>query len=278
MKIRLLLIVFLASSIGWASRRSNAPHQTEGSPEGSQNNEAKYSTSQITLETESLPPQYQGNDLPRLFLAIQDLQKRDVKGEFETTDQFELRKKLDVSQPLLGALGLNSVLAFPCDPTDARYDADTRKLRVKLALGPMPHNVTVGVLRYKLEAGPVTSYEATNAFGATFEVRRSEFTEYQILFANPSGFPSAVISDISLAPEQAKALKEAIKVLVICRLVPPFLGSNTTYHEPTVEEPTESTFETRDLRVKLLQVWFYDLNSGSIFSRFSPEDRSPETR
>jgi hypothetical protein len=36
----------------------------------------------------------------------------------------------------------------------------------------MPHNVTVGVVRHKLEAGPVTSYQATNAFGATFDGNR----------------------------------------------------------------------------------------------------------
>ena len=276
MKPRLLLVVFLVSSFGRAGGRGNVPLQTEGSPQAPQVNAAEYSNSEIVLETQTLPPRYQGNDLPRLFLGLQDLQKRQVKGEFETTGQFEERKKLDASKPLLGALGLNSVFAFECDPSDARYDADAQKLQVKLGLWPMPQNAAVGAVRYKLEAGPSTSYQGTNAFGATIEVSRSEFAYYQILFAIPSGFPSAVVSDIRLPAEQAKTQKDAIKVLVICRLVPPFLRSTATHHEPTFQEPTESTFETRSLWVKLLQVWFYDINSGSILSRFSAQEPSAQ--
>jgi hypothetical protein len=231
-----------------------------------------YSDTEISLKAESLPPRYRGNDLPGLFHAIESLERGDVKGEFETTAQFEERTKRDLSRPLLGDLSLNSLFAFQWDPSDVHYDADAQELTATLHLEPMPHNATVGVVRYRLESGVVTSYEATNAYGVTAEVKRSNFTEYEIMFATPTGFPPEVVASIGLTPEQAKKQEAALTALLVCRLIPPFLGSATEYHEPTLQEPIESTFETHYLRVKILQVWFYNLEKGSILAQLSARE------
>ncbi len=112
--------------------------------------------------------------------------------------------------------------------------------------------------------------------GKTVEVKNRWRYEYFLAFDNlydfyerkvddDAGFDAAVV----MKTEEAKRLAEgrAVRMLVLCRLKPPYHTESNTFWKATFAEPVDYTLRKRYLVGDLLEVWFYDSASGQVLAK-----------
>jgi hypothetical protein len=71
-----------------------------------------------------------------------------------------------------------------------------------------------------------------------------------------------------MSPLKAKALKNSLRVLIICSLTPPFVAVSNRTFDAKLEDPVERTFIIRTLYVEVKQMWIIDPSTGEVFGRF----------
>ena len=192
--------------------------------------------------------------------AIMSFANLAPKGEFETTAQYEDRKK----SALAGILGPLLISKAPEDRKYFQYDADAQKLRIityafqntffdtpsaffvagsKIDASTL-ENIQVVISRVDQPTG---SYVAQNGFGASARVisvkrttavifdRKANFGEP--LFPTAKGSPY-VVGELTLVPAEAQALKPNLKLAFVVVPREPYLirgskpGSVTTIQNP----------------------------------------------
>jgi hypothetical protein len=207
-----------------------------------------YLAGPLDLTTSNLGPDFQGNDIAALYEAIKHSPALKEKSEFETSNQFESRRKSFQEQPILGSLTAASPLAFVL-PGDSpiygprfKYDADSQTLTFTLEGRSMtfylesghPDFDTLVIRSTVLDRG---TYVASNAFGAKVEVDKTYSRDNGIAFSkdswlfrtSESGYLRKFTHVFSMPPEQAKALKEGGRILLVCRLVDPWFPRDRSW-------------------------------------------------
>lgn len=200
--------------------------------------------------------------VPATFNALATtLPKRTVKGEFETTAQYQARI---AATPNSGSANL-SVLVLPVDRSFVRYDADIGVMLVSAgALNTGEYSEQTGAeasaslaVRNNVGRGTpvfvgqnekvIRTYVAHNLFGAAFRVSEIERTTQALHLTNTRLFPFAKRDTspimgfevpLAAAPRSKQSLRIALAVLP---QAPFFLSYIFKGPEPTASEPNRYT-------------------------------------
>jgi len=245
----------------------------------------------------SLPPHFRGNNAAEIYARLAKRQQSLRQGEFETSEVYRQRKQQELSKPLLGSLTQQGIFAFVVNNVESKYDADQQILHVRAKLSNVIEGVT---FRNKTLALPwlkvsrdMGSYIGTNAFGARIRVDRAVVDSYVIAFDNYQQFyqqpriersetasdylrdkkeqvlweqtlsDQMFAADLKMGVDSAMKGKENVRLLLVCRVAPPYTIKGVMYDKPTVDDPHDFLFEYYSLNTELIEVWFFDSSVGA---------------
>jgi hypothetical protein len=213
------------------------------------------------------------------------------KNEFETTEEYESRKRSHSSDSLSGSFRLNSVFAIPIlADVLTSYDADKELLTVKFneSTTLIYDSELESALQTKIPAEKSRSlfyeekisgesidiftklekmdyYIGSNAFGATARVTRKFIDSLSIAYRGIFSFKSKSHLSINMDPAQAKIVKDRGRLLQICQLEYPYIGNRIIRYGATISKPIDAIVTNKYIAIRPIELWFYDRQSGEIF-------------
>jgi tetratricopeptide (TPR) repeat protein len=246
----------------------------------------RFSNFEFVKTATQLPPNFIGNNALKIFEALENSNKSQEKGEFETQKQYVDRISRERRMPLMGNISKDSILAFAVDVNAIdrvitnRYDADEQMMNYEFTPDPCQDKLTSSKLDSKdskrcfnLEMKIVRdrNYNATNGFGSKFIVNE------KIVFV-----PSLLIekwntselrkSSIRLTIEKAKEAKHQNSVLMIGKLTSPFISKGFLNTKPTQTNPKDWNWLYRYLHLELQEIWIFNQRTGEIYKKINVID------
>ena len=233
-----LIVILLLASVpaAHAQAKPNKPNKKksgtatikkENGTEAEQ--KQKFTTSQIDISLDKLPFNYHGNDPKMVYSVLEQREKSSVKGEFETTEQFQKRVQTENNLPIIGQISSDGLLSLQAERTDIRYSADASEFSIEIKLDKVsePLGYRLAILKdpsyksdnYNGNAKAISlssalvgsrSYTASNKFGATTVVEERNYESYECAIANYNDFPvnETIRED---AQRRAKKMEETYK-------------------------------------------------------------------
>jgi hypothetical protein len=291
--LRLLLTILLLSSVAVGQSQPVAkpkPQAAHQKPRGISKPAAtvNFLAGPLDLNTSNLGPNFQGNDISALYDAIKIAPALKEKSEFETTSQFVARRQSFTDKQILGTLTAKDSLAFLL-PSEFRfggprfeYDADSQTLEFALdgnsmTLFPDSQHPELDTIRVKGTIIDTGKYMASNAFGAKVEVEKTFSQDKGIAFSKNSWLfrtsQNPYVREFkhlfSMPPEQARALKQEGRLLLICRLENPWFRETVHGHEAKMDEPYQTTVSDYYLQVVPEQLWIFNQRTGEVLSKLT---------
>jgi hypothetical protein len=213
----------------------------------------------ITLQ--QLPPQYLAYDAELAYTRIRNGKENSKKGELEA-----------------------STYAFRFNPEERFYNVPDRILHVYCPLSKVLQNgkedETRRGLRVKYQPRVDNKHIGTNACGAKVEFEELKFREYLVAFNNFREFPvrqngsETITGEIRALPADAAQLEERIAVLLVCALMDPYVASDSVQQKPTPERPRDYFAQYYYLNVHLLELWFYNFDTGKVLLKMKAGEAS----
>jgi hypothetical protein len=260
-----------------------------------------YPKAAFDQSSNKLPANFQGDDVDSLYRGIAQRLVHPGKEEFESSAEYESRLQSFSSQPLLGGTSAGDEFAFvlgrggesvrDIDATvygkiQTSYDADAQVLTVTIPLDPLSdedgHFYDWASI-WKRDGVPLGSYVASNAFGVKAQVRRFNDLSTEILIDNSDWLktdctknPSDVTCTLTVGSPGARSLAAHPRVLVIGKLLPPFISSQEDTSQPTVDAPSEIHHHYKLLHFRLDQLWIFDGQTGVVLRKYSREKHAEE--
>lgn len=253
----------------------------------------KYTSNHIDLSLDHVAPDYLGNDPKYIYSSIDDREKSSLKGEFETTEQYQ--KRISISNNNQNAKGIFSFQGYK---PKMKYSADdsefTILIRVGAVLSPFEHSLIppqkgkYDVSDFKKDDKSITlivdmedggSYEAENVYGAKTIVEKTVFTSYDVAVTYCNDFPIETIEDEQFPiikfdyivgkfpspPEEARKIKKNIGCLVIGKLEKPFIHETFILEPATFDSPYDVSRFHRYLHMRMLELWIYNQETGKVY-------------
>jgi hypothetical protein len=304
-----LLFVWSENSLHGQARRGGRGDQ--GQPARPHNIEEKttpgeYDDRPFDIKAAQLPRGYRGHDPELIYTKIIERKENVGKSEFESVERYRARVAQETSLPLAGGLDLSSTFAFRFKPIESFYSIDQRILHLFCEASPILENGQEDTTRrgFKIKNQPQVDnrYTYKNAQGRKVEIEEIKFQEYTVAFANYGEFqvdrlllPSIqqalekeakkgkpvvmderterefIVGSIGLTPAEAKQIKDRIMVLAVCNLTDPYATSDTVSEKPTPDRMREYFGQYFYINVKLLELWFYNLDTGAILMKIGPK-------
>ncbi len=277
-RILLLIMIAVISFEGFAQ-------QTISGNENAKSGKNSYLTESFDLSMESLPSLFQGNDVVEIYKSLSD--KLKGKGEFETTDEYNKRISEGISKPISGNLTKDSLFAFVASEIEKKYDADKQLLNVKAKLSDswsiiaMSGIVAGGKGGYGIECKSSTktegTYSATNALGTKKEVEKFKSEKYYVVPTNYNKFSlkdeiiyKILSTDIKMDTQTAIKVKESLRVLLVGKIVKPYIDSGIQIIEPSYSSPIDGVIKNMAVKMEIAEIWYFDANSGKVFLKIKP--------
>lgn len=184
-----------------------------------------------SVETNSLPANFTGHDTKMLFDKLVDLRKQLEKSEFETTVEYQKRAGEEKQKFILDGLRIDDkfFLVVP-DVLQSSYDADLHKMQFFL---PVPQGPSIGL-------------------GGSQAVRFKEVNGLPLIGGGE--YARGFSIEISLSVEAAKRLKNTTKAILVVQFEEPYVVG--------------SSFR-REFQVRLIDVYFFDQQTGKILAKMS---------
>lgn len=216
---------------------------------------------------------FDGSDVTAIIKGYDNLKPKD---QYETTAAFRARHAKEVASL---ASPLQCIAVKPWS-IGSKYDADHKRLTVDIDSWPSGYGSDEGV-RFMTGSKLISSssYVGSNAFGVTRDVTKTESVEYGVSFdkrsyladlrkigarKDPTNELASIIS-MAVAPEKAKAIGEYnLRILLVYKWVPPYILTDSDYHEATITEPHQDHTSKEYLRAHLLRVIVFNVTSGEI--------------
>lgn len=227
------------------------------------------------------------------------------QGEFETTLEYQARIRLAIDTPIADGIKAGSEVAFVIPSSlqnnleyfdiflTTSYDADQGKMLVQFypsltyqlgepkdiyALNDRPNDLHSIALLWGGSNPFFKSWTASNAFGASVVVKDEQYDAYGLAF--DLGHPLekqkllALIGEGAAASflvpvEEARIIKNRLRVLVLCELKDNPLMSATDYHKATITDPNETTARYKYLHVAPIGLWIFDEETGKVYLKRS---------
>lgn len=215
---------------------------------------------------DTLPAGFAGHDVETLFNQLGDLKKRLTKSEFETTAEYERRAAQERRKPLLGSLTVGDTFSLVVPAVEASYDADAQRMQFFL---PVEKNRLAELLR-RTQAGrdrrAAFDLEHANLYSIRWYDDRAGarqavfFNELGDLTLTEKDYRQGFAAAVGIGVEEAKRLKGAARALLVARFEEPFVESSSVLSE-------------RQLQVRLLDVHFFDPQTGRVLAKVSQSRR-----
>jgi hypothetical protein len=245
-------------------RRGGPPRTGAGGPPGTAPRTMlppEFDNRPFDSTLQQLPPQYLGCDAELAYTRI----KNGKEGS---------------------ALDLTSTYAFRFNPEERPYNAHDKILQVYCPFSTVLENGkedgTKRGLSVKYQPRVDNKHIGTNAYGAKVEFEELKFREYLVAFTNFKEFPmekgggESIMGKVQVPPADAAQLGESIAVLLVCTLVEPYIASDSVQQKPTPEKPRDYLAQYYYLNVHLLELWFYDFNTGKVLLKMKAGEASHE--
>lgn len=243
-----------------------------------------FSLEPFNLELEALPPAFVGHDFDTLYKNLMKIESSMIKDEFETTEQYLQRIDKNESSPIVGSLGYETVYAAQLRPGHAVYDADSQTLSAYVGVSSYYYRSGMGLDSSKhkilLNVKQLSSRTSirSNTFGANVEVTSTSMESDYLVFDKKDieGFPTETFDDpdtfreyglvmkVRVPLNEAKRIKEDLRVLALFKLTRPYASEATSLIEPTIDYPYESLSKNRSLYTSPLEFWAYDPLTGKV--------------
>jgi hypothetical protein len=250
---------------------------------------ANYSSVSFDASVFSLPRRFAGSDPKAVFEGLLALQRKAAKGEFESTEEYQLRRLREFAKnPVLtGALAIDSIYAFRLKDLTAKYDADARLLTVTVPI----HGVRIGNQminnaekpRRALEVERIVvgsrQYEASNAFGAKVLVESYSEDAYEVALSGlqiPYGFDDFSFT-MRLTPQDATKIKPHLAGLIVLKLDPPwpyYTAEDVSHSPATFDLPYENSTHYRYILGKGIDLWLFNEVDGQVLAKLSTTPNS----
>jgi hypothetical protein len=209
---------------------------------------------------DSLPPNFTGHDAETLFTQLSGLKKRLVKNEFETTSDYEKRVAQEKQKPILGNLTIRDTFSLVIPNVRASYDADSQKMLFFL---PVEKNPLAELYRdsgmgqdrktaYNLEY--IDRYNIQWRDDSGYGRQGIFFDELGNLGLTGESYSQGFSAEVNLGVEDAKRLKTMSKAVAIVQFEEPYVGSGRV---------------DRQLQVRLMDIYFFDHQTGRILAKVS---------
>lgn len=244
-----------------------------------------------SLNAERIDPRYQGVSPRRAFLAVEELTQL-TKGEFESTSDFEERKKLALNTKFLGNLALTDFIPFVADvekksygkPVTYEYNADKAEVTLTVlgdsksfnGIGGKVSSMSYSDPRYESfqlesEFAPTEKYTGTNAYGASVVVEKLHGTHYGFAADTVSGHTSekSPRRSITIAMDANRASRELpfVKAILVTKPRAPYVVYSFSSKKPTRDDPVDWVSYTKFLFVDVVAVVFYSSKTGEVLGR-----------
>ena len=288
-KLRLITLLLLVTKLGYAQTQSvpvkpSSPHASAKA--AARTAQPNFLTVPLDINTSNLGPGFVGHDIVRIYKALKDVPNIAPKGEFETTAQFEQRTS-EAKKPILGSFTPDDHFAFVISreridaawPLQLTYDADLRLMQVDFSaefadfsIDPDKARRTAMLVR-QVESDPKPGRGARRA--ASTAVKRPP-DSYSISFAKdwlfqPERYHLSFSHLIDVAPEEAKAYKDDLQALIVCRLASP--GTRRNVHGYGSAD-SGGVFDANYLEVVPEQLWLYNSRTGEVLEKITEESLS----
>jgi hypothetical protein len=254
-----------------------------------------------------MPLGFRGHDAFELYKRLAQRRQASLKGEFETTESYGRRMQAEAAKPLLGSLTQQSVFAFVIGKSAGRpgkleteYDADRQILHAtaKLSYAFDGSNLAGKALNWAEFVQEHSFHTGTTALGVRVRVERYVQLFVEIAFGNYEQFAlaklwdsqrdadfakglsertrkswedihqdTAFAADLNLDVPAAIGAKKNLRLLLVCRLAPPYAMESTGYIEPKIDSPHEESHYSYFLNTELLEIWFFDSVTGQIYAK-----------
>lgn len=209
---------------------------------------------------DSVPPNFAGHDAETLFTQLSGLKKRLLKGEFETTADYEKRVVQEKQKPILGNLTIRDTFSLVIPNVRASYNADSQKMLFFL---PVEKNTLAELYRdsgmgrdkktaYDLEH--IDRYSIQSRDDGGYGRQGIFFDELGNLGLTGESYYQGFSAEVNLGVEDAKRLKAASKALAIVQFEEPYVGSGRI---------------DKQLQVRLMDIYFFDPQTGRILAKVS---------
>jgi hypothetical protein len=231
----------------------------------------------------SLPANFRGDYAVQVYRRLATLSQSLQKGEFETTEAYRRRVDTQPTPARLLAFVIDQEGGRPGGLSTPHYDADQQILHVRVELngGTFGDDHDKNASRLLLLTDFITEhrfYKAGNALGARVIVEHYKHHIFEIEFKNHHDFPLArtfhdmskdlaFVADIPMAPLAARRARKNMRMLIVCRAVPPYAVSSMGYIAPTIDEPTEESQRNYTITAALVEIWFFDAATGEVYAK-----------
>lgn len=250
------------------------------------------------IEGEKLDQAFAGIPLVDLISAVE--KSTSVKrGEFESTSDFNARKAAALSEKILGNYGLDDTFAVIRSVASGgkyprglsyTFNPDTSEVSIYVlpssstlnGIGAPDYQTNrrqghgLDLFAFDIKTESQSSYQGSNAFGATVTVEKSIMSSSgiastQVPFLNfkrdvmYSNAPFA----LQFKMENSKAARElpALRALIVFKLVEPFVHYDFVRKEPKRDSPTDISMQYKYLSSRILGIVYYSGLTREIFAR-----------
>ncbi len=230
-----------------------------------------YARSPFDRAAEMLAARYEGHDAEAIYKLISQLDETaipatPVSGALTPRDGvFAFAVDLEGSANLVRGYGMQQ------QRLEIRYVMTGNHVTEGWNWEPTADPLTTDYYRYKYL--PLKDYTVKKQAADVWKY------EYMMTFANLYDFyPRTAADDAGFAAQLPMAQDDAIKLLAgeslrmlaVCRLVPPWHTQSSTYWKATDSAPYDFMLKKRYLYADLLEVWFYDYPSGKVLAKIKP--------
>lgn len=232
-----------------------------------------HATPPFLLTDDAIRPSTVGFDIEKQLASLSK-QKVSSKTEFETNAEFNDRLQKSASKALPAPISTSGnfaviqlVSSFPKlwlggnATSETSYSPEAEVMSVKL-------NSWLGCLPLRRTTTSKRKYAAKNGFGQQITVLEADVSETCIEIAESS---QTRITDIAFSFDvprsDAAKLKPRLAFVVIGKVVPPFVKTETSHAEPTMKEPLELHTYKRSLVMAIADVWLVDTGTGTVLAK-----------
>ena len=243
----------------------------------------------------TLPRDFNGHNLKELY---QELKRRETttKGEFETTSQFEQRKRSLEATGLVGDTRANDLFAFVIsnapkkergiqyfspNQIETKYDADTENMSVSsnfgLAYIDYDRSKDRGAMTWGEWIITNEEFTASNAFGAQVKGQRLQVSSYGLMITNPRAFSikfggrppkeAQFVHTMKMDLSTARESKDDLAVLVIGKLARPNTIKGFWTVKPTFSNPKDYSTMFSYVNIEMFEYWIFNRATGQVFMR-----------
>jgi hypothetical protein len=205
--------------------------------------------------SETLSPNFSGDDVRTLLSQLVDLRKRLVKSEFETSGAYETRATEEKKKPILGNRTIQEQFYLVASGVEAEYNADSQTMTFFL---PVEKNAFAELTR---RSNSIQDKKTARDLSRVdlYSVSLGGSNDDQVFFDDTNGltlsdksYGQGFSAKVSLEVDEARRLKSGTKANLIVKFEEPY----------AVEGYRSGQFQTR-----LIGVQFFDPLTGTVLAK-----------